>query len=77
MDQAGADAAAAASELTRLSERLADPATYADPVLVRDLVERHNLLRDRVDRLAAERDRLAAELDAADADVAPASAGKR
>jgi ATP-binding cassette subfamily F protein 3 len=77
LSQAETDAAAAASELTSLSERLADPATYADPVLVRDLVERHNGLRDRVDQLASERDRLASELNAAESDAAPTSAGGR
>ena len=38
--------------------------------LVRDLVERHNALRDRVDSLAADRERLASDLEAAEADPA-------
>ena len=60
------EAADADRELTELTERLADPSTYADGALVRDLVSRHNLLRDRTDALARERDRLAAELAAAE-----------
>ncbi|HUH17004.1 MAG TPA: ABC-F family ATP-binding cassette domain-containing protein [Methylomirabilota bacterium] len=60
------EAADADRELTELTERLADPSTYADGAVVRDLVGRHNLLRDRTDALARERDRLAAELAAAE-----------
>jgi len=71
------DAAAAATELSALSERLSDPSTYADGALVRDLVERHNDLRDRIDRLAAERESLAVELEAAESDAATVTAGGR
>jgi len=71
------DAAAAATELSALSERLSDPSTYADGALVRDLVERHNDLRDRIDRLAAERENLAVELEAAESDAATVTAGGR
>jgi ATP-binding cassette, subfamily F, member 3 len=63
------DATAASGELATLSERLGDPAVYADAALVRDLVQRHNELRDRVDRLATDRERLTAELGAAESDV--------
>ena len=64
--RAEADAVSADRELAALSERLADPATYADAALVRTLVEHHNALRDRGDRLAAERARLARELASAE-----------
>jgi ATP-binding cassette subfamily F protein 3 len=64
------DSAAAERQLAEVSDRLADPSVYADATLVRELVERHNALRDRVDRLTADRDRLAADLDAAEADPA-------
>ena len=72
-----ADANAASSELATLTERLGDPATYADSTIVRDLVERHNELRDRIDRLADERGRLATELADAERDAATVSAGSR
>ena len=72
-----ADANAASSELATLTERLGDPATYADSTIVRDLVERHNELRDRIDRLAEERERLATELADAERDAATVSAGSR
>lgn len=71
------DAAAAATDLATLSERLSDPSTYADGSLVRELVERHNDLRDRIDRLATERETLAAELEAAESDAATVTAGGR
>jgi ATP-binding cassette, subfamily F, member 3 len=71
------DAAAAATDLATLSERLSDPSTYADGALVRELVERHNDLRDRIDRLATERETLAAELEAAESDAATVTAGGR
>jgi ATP-binding cassette subfamily F protein 3 len=64
------ESAAAERELAEVTERLADPSIYADATLVRDLVERHNALRDRVDALAADRTRLAADLEAAEADPA-------
>jgi len=62
------------AELAVLTDRLADPSTYADPTLVRELVERHNALRDRTDALVAERERLAADLAAAE-EEASASIG--
>ena len=71
------DAAAAATDLATLSERLSDPSTYADGAFVRELVERHNDLRDRIDRLATERETLAAELEAAESDAATVTAGGR
>ncbi len=65
-----ADATAANRELEELTARLADPTIYADATRVRALVERHNALRDDVDRLTADRTRLADELAAAEADPA-------
>ena len=56
------EAVAAERELAELTERLADPAIYADPAVVRTLVERHNELRDRADALSDERQRLTNEL---------------
>jgi ATP-binding cassette subfamily F protein 3 len=72
---ADADAASvdAERELAGVTERLADPAVYADAAAVRDLVERHNALRDRVDALAHDRERLTAELEAAEAEPVPAA----
>ncbi|HEX2195170.1 MAG TPA: ATP-binding cassette domain-containing protein, partial [Candidatus Limnocylindria bacterium] len=62
-----ADARRAQSDLADASERLADPSTYADADLVRQLVERHNDARERSDRLAGEWKRLSDELEAAEA----------
>ena len=59
-------------EVDEASERLADPATYADPALVRDLVARHNAALDGIGELEATELRLAAELDAASATPARA-----
>ena len=73
LERTVAELAAAESELTTLMERLADPAIYADGAVVRDLVERHNHLRDRADELSAERARL--EADLRDADAAAAEPG--
>ena len=73
LSRAEADAAAADRELLELTERLADPSIYADATLVRQLVERHNQLRDRVAGLESERRRLAGELEAAEADPALAA----
>jgi ATP-binding cassette subfamily F protein 3 len=67
LQDADAASAAATEELDSISQRLADPATYADAAAVRDLVARHNELRDRADALAADRIRLAEELTAAEA----------
>jgi ATP-binding cassette, subfamily F, member 3 len=72
LERARADASAARQELAEASERLADPATYGDPALVRDLVARHNTALDRLPALEAEEERAAAELEAADAAVARA-----
>ena len=73
-----ADAAAEAEstdrELDDVAQRLADPSTYADAALVRQLVDRHNHLRDRTDALAADRERLAAELATAEAEAGPVAA---
>ena len=66
LDKARADLAAAQRELAETTERLADPSVYADGALVRDLVERHNTARDRIDELGAEERRLAAEIEAAE-----------
>jgi ATP-binding cassette subfamily F protein 3 len=71
--KAEADAAAADTELAELTERLADPSVYADATLVRQLVERHNALRDLVEARAADRQRLADELAAAEGDRALAA----
>ena len=67
LERARTDAAAAQRELAEVTERLADPSTYADGALVRDLVARHNAARDRIDALEAEARRLASALDAVDA----------
>ena len=72
LERARADLAAAHEEVAQASDRLADPATYADPNLVRDLVARHNAALDRIPVLEADELRLAAELEAADAAVARA-----
>jgi ATP-binding cassette subfamily F protein 3 len=61
-----AEAIAAERELAEVSARLADPAVYADATLVRQLVERHNALRDRTEALAAERERAGIELSRAE-----------
>jgi ATP-binding cassette subfamily F protein 3 len=70
---AGVELDAADHELEEVTGRLADPATYADAGLVRRLVERHNTLRDDLERIRAGRERLAAELAAAEADPALAA----
>jgi ATP-binding cassette subfamily F protein 3 len=70
-----AEARQADLELADLSERLADPSTYADPEAVRALIERHNAARDRSDRLAAEWTRLAAALEQLEAEPAVAERG--
>jgi len=67
LEHARADLAAAHEEVAQASERLADPTTYADPNLVRDLVARHNAALDRIPELEADELRLVAELEAADA----------
>ncbi len=72
LDRARADATAARNEVAEAGNRLADPATYADPALVRDLVARHNAALDRIPALEADEQRLAAELEAADEALARA-----
>ncbi|HEY7451080.1 MAG TPA: ATP-binding cassette domain-containing protein, partial [Candidatus Limnocylindria bacterium] len=66
LEKADAELAATQAELVQLTERLGDPATYADAALVRQLIEEHNQALDRVETLTAERERLAAELATAD-----------
>ena len=75
LQKAEADAASTDVELTELSQRLADPATYEDPSLVRDLIARHNAARDRADQLAAEWTRLAGELEDAERETPVESRG--
>ncbi len=58
------------AELVELSERLADPATYADHAAFRELIDRHNAVRDRADALGARWATLAADLELADAEEA-------
>jgi ATP-binding cassette subfamily F protein 3 len=53
-------------DLAEVTERLADASVYADPALVRELIERHNAALDRSSSLAAERERLSAELESAE-----------
>jgi ATP-binding cassette subfamily F protein 3 len=67
LEQTDAELAATRAELTRLTEELGDPATYADPGRVRQLIEAHNQALDRSEALTAERDRLAAGLETAEA----------
>jgi ATP-binding cassette subfamily F protein 3 len=73
LSRAEVEATAADRELLELTERLADPSIYADAVLVRQLVGRHNQLRDRVAGLESDRRRLADELEAAESDPALAA----
>ena len=72
LDRARAEAEAARDEVIEAGERLADPATYADSALVRDLVARHNAALDRIPALEADERRLAAELEAAEVSLAGA-----
>jgi ATP-binding cassette subfamily F protein 3 len=74
-DRAEADLADAERQLTEVTERLADASTYADAARARELVERHNALRDHADALRSERERLAADLAAAEVDATPTAAG--
>ncbi len=53
-------------ELAEITDRLADPALYSDAAAVKQLVERHNALRDRSEHLGPELENLARELSAAD-----------
>jgi len=56
------------ASLAEMSERLADPATYADHHAFRKLIDDHNAARDRADQLAAEWERLSTELEQAEAE---------
>jgi ATP-binding cassette subfamily F protein 3 len=56
------------ASLAEMTERLADPATYADHHASRELIDRHNAARDRADQLAVEWARLSSELEAAEAE---------
>ena len=72
LERARAEAATARQEVAEAGERLADPATYGDPAMVRDLVARHNAALDRIPGLEDDERRLAEELEAAEAATAPA-----
>jgi ATP-binding cassette subfamily F protein 3 len=72
LEGARAELAASRDVVAEATERLADPATYADPSVVRDLVARHNAALDRIGELEGDELRLAAELEAADAALASA-----
>jgi ATP-binding cassette, subfamily F, member 3 len=75
LERARADLADARRELADATERLADPATYADGGAVRELVERPNAARDRIDALEADEARLADEIAAAEAPDPVGAAG--
>jgi ATP-binding cassette subfamily F protein 3 len=72
LERVTSEATAVEHEIAELTDRLADPAVYADADLVRELVGRHNAARDRADSLATERDRLTAELELAEETAAAA-----
>src|SRR5688500_3671950 len=59
---AEAEAISTERELGEVVERLADPAVYTDATLVKQLVERHNALRDRSESIGPEVRGLRAEL---------------
>ena len=59
---AEAEAVATERELAETVERLADPGIYTDAALVKQLVERHNTLRDRFEAIGPQVRRLRAEL---------------
>jgi ATP-binding cassette subfamily F protein 3 len=56
------------AEIAEMGARLADPATYADHHAFRELIDRHNVARDRADQLAADWARLSTDLEAAEAE---------
>ncbi|HLA65841.1 MAG TPA: ATP-binding cassette domain-containing protein [Candidatus Saccharimonadales bacterium] len=58
------------AELSDIGTLLADPATYADHVTFRNLIERHNAAQDRGSELAAEWAALSAQVEAAEAEEA-------
>jgi ATP-binding cassette subfamily F protein 3 len=57
-----AEAVSTEKELGEVVERLADPAIYTDATVVKQLVERHNTLRDRSEAIGPEVRGLRAEL---------------
>jgi ATP-binding cassette subfamily F protein 3 len=63
-------------ELAAMGARLADPATYADHVAFRELIERHNATRDRGDELAAEWASLTSQLEDAEKEEALTGSGR-
>ena len=69
--------ASARIALAEAAERLSDPATYAEPDRVRELVASHNGSLDLISTLESEEQRLATALDAADAPVEDGVAGAR
>jgi ATP-binding cassette, subfamily F, member 3 len=66
LDRAEREATDGERELAEITERMADPATYADASLVKSLVARHNALRDRAETIGPELARLRAELSEAE-----------
>jgi ATP-binding cassette subfamily F protein 3 len=58
------------AELAAIGNQLADPATYADHITFRRLIERHNAAQDRSNELAAEWAGLSGQLEAAEAEEA-------
>jgi ATP-binding cassette subfamily F protein 3 len=62
------DARETDASLAEMSERLADPDTYADHLTFRELIDGHNAAREQADLLAAEWARLSSELEAAEAE---------
>jgi ATP-binding cassette subfamily F protein 3 len=64
------------AELAAIGKRLADPATYADHVTFRSLIERHNTAQDRGNELAAEWAGLSGQLEAAEAEEALTGTGR-
>jgi ATP-binding cassette, subfamily F, member 3 len=67
LEQTLAELAETEAELTALTGRLGEPATYADAALVRRLIEDHNAALDRSAALTSRRDELTAELETAEA----------
>ncbi len=69
LDAARAQTEATRAELDEAVARLADPATYEDPDLVRALVERHNAALDRLPAVEADERRLAEALQQAESEA--------
>jgi ATP-binding cassette subfamily F protein 3 len=67
LERAEREAVETDAELASLSDRLADPATYADHLGARDLIAHHNEVRDRADALAEEVAGLRSQLETAEA----------